>query len=405
MSDRVRRLVGRFAVVGACVTLVDVTVFVLARRAGGLSLVGAAALAVGVAATTSYAAHRWLTFRGDPYARWVRRPGVVVGVVVVAGLVDVAVVVLLVGPRTTAVVPLVAGKLAALGVGASLRLVAFRRVLFGEVRRRSGAAPQRDPAAGAVRLSVVVPAYREEERIGATVDRVRRALAPVAADGGLEIVVVDDGSPDGTSAAARAAGADVVLRQEPNQGKGAAVRAGMIAATGRTIVFTDADLAYPPEQVLRVLDAVEAGWDVVVGSRRHVDTTTLVGARRIREIGGRVINLCTTAVLLGQYRDTQCGLKGFRSDVANLLFRQVRTTGFAFDIEVFHLAERYELGVLEVPVEVENSERSTVKVVRDGFRLLRDLVRIRRWAKTGAYASDPAVVWPLPLPGTPGRSR
>lgn len=405
MSDRVRRLVGRFAVVGACVTVVDVSAFVVARRVGGLPVLAAAALAVGIAATTSYAAHRWLTFRGDPYARWVRRPRVVIAVVVVAGMVDVAVVSLLVGAGTSAVVPLVGGKLAALGVGAAVRLVAYRRVLFGEVRRRSGVAPQRPPAAGSVRLSVVIPAYREEERIGATVGRVREALAGVVGDGGLEIVVVDDGSPDATAAAARAAGADVVLRQEPNQGKGAAVRAGMIAATGRTIVFTDADLAYPPEQVGSVLEAVEAGWDVVVGSRRHVDTTTLVGARRVREIGGRVINLCTTAVLLGQYRDTQCGLKGFRSDVANLVFRQARTTGFAFDIEVFHLAERYELGVLEVPVEVENSERSTVKVVRDGVRLLRDLVRIRRWAKTGAYAADPVVVWQLPLPGTPGRSR
>lgn len=405
MSERVRRLVGRFAVVGVFVTVVDVATFVVARRVAGLPLVWAAALAVGIAATTSYSAHRWLTFRGDPYARWVRRPAVVLGVVVLAGAVDLGVVVVLVDPSTTAVPALVVGKLAALGVGAGLRLVAFRRVLFGEVRRRSGAAPGRLPADGRVRLSVVIPAYREQERIGATVRRVREALGEVAADGGLEIVVVDDGSPDDTAAAARAAGADVVLRQEPNRGKGAAVRAGVLAAGGRTVVFTDADLAYPPEQVLRLLEAVESGWDVVVGSRRHVDTTTLVGARRVREIGGRVINLCTMAVLLGQYRDTQCGLKAFRSDVANLLFRQVRTTGFAFDIEVFHLVERYELGVLEVPVEVENSERSTVKVVRDGFRLLRDLVRIRRWAKGGAYASAADEVWPLPLPGTPGRSR
>ncbi|HEY4376383.1 MAG TPA: hypothetical protein VGM93_04465, partial [Acidimicrobiales bacterium] len=130
------------------------------------------------------------------------------------------------------------------------------------------------------------------------------------------------------------------------------------------------------------------GWDVVVGSRRHTDTTTLVRARRLREIGGRAINLCTHAVLLGQYRDTQCGLKAFRSDVARALFAKTQVDGFAFDVELFHLVERYRLSLEEVPVSVENTTRSTVRVARDAARLLRDLVRIRRAAAAGAY--DPA---------------
>ena len=105
-----------------------------------------------------------------------------------------------------------------------------------------------------------------------------------------------------------------------------------------------------------------------------------------------MINTFTLALLLGQYRDTQCGLKAFRSDSARLLFAQTRINGFAFDIELFHLAERYELSVLEVPVRVENSERSTVKVARDAFRLMRDLIRVRRWAKQGAYAEHAETV-------------
>ena len=127
----------------------------------------------------------------------------------------------------------------------------------------------------------------------------------------------------------------------------------------------------------------------MVGSRRHTDTTTLVRARRLREVGGRVINLCTHAVLLGQYRDTQCGLKAFRSDVARLVFGRSRIDGFAFDVEVFHLVERYHLSLLEVPVQVENSGRSTVRVARDGLRLLRDLVRVRRWSGQGWYDPEP----------------
>jgi dolichyl-phosphate beta-glucosyltransferase len=257
---------------------------------------------------------------------------------------------------------------------------AYRRVRSHLDRRRS-----RPPVEGAFRLSVVVPAFDEEARIGETVARLRTDLDKVAQDGGLEIVVVDDGSSDATAARARAAGADQVLRHDENRGKGGAVRTGMLHAQGRTVAFTDADLAYSPDQLLGLLDEVEAGWDVVAGSRRHDDTTTLVRARRLREVGGRVINLLTRAVLLGQYRDTQCGLKAFRADVARLVFSHTRIDGFAFDVEVFFLVEEYHLSLTEVPVRVENSERSTVHVVRDAARLVRDLFRIRRWAHGGAY--------------------
>lgn len=236
-----------------------------------------------------------------------------------------------------------------------------------------------------MRLSVVVPAYGEGERIGASISSLRHALDQVARDGGVEIVVVDDGSSDDTGARARAAGADQVLRHDVNRGKGAAVRSGVLAARGRVVAFTDADLAYSPDQILGLLYEVEAGWDMVTGSRRHTDTTTLVRARRLREIGGRAINAFTRAVLLGQYRDTQCGLKAFRSDAARLIFGHTRIDGFAFDVELFFLVEQYHLSLAEVPVRVENSSRSTVHVVRDAVRLVRDLFLIRRWAHQGVY--------------------
>jgi hypothetical protein len=111
----------------------------------------------------------------------------------------------------------------------------------------------------------------------------------------------------------------------------------------------------------------------------------VVRAGRLREVGGRVINLLTGVVLLGRYRDTQCGLKAMRSDVARVVFGHSRIDGFAFDVEVFHLVERYRLSLLEVPVEVVNSTRSTVHVVRDAGRLVRDLFRIRRWGRIGRY--------------------
>jgi dolichyl-phosphate beta-glucosyltransferase len=260
-----------------------------------------------------------------------------------------------------------------------------RRRQYLRIRSDLDRRRQRTAAPGDVRLSVVVPAFGEGERIGDAVSRLRADLDKVARDGGIEIVVVDDGSEDDTASRARAAGADQVLRHERNRGKGAAVRTGVLAATGRTIVFTDADLAYAPDQLVGLLEEVEGGWDVVVGSRRHTDTTTLVRAGRLREIGGRAINVLTRAVLLGQYRDTQCGLKAFRSDVARLIFGHTRIDGFAFDVEVFFLVEQYHLSLAEVPVRIENSTRSTVRVVRDAARLVRDLFRIRSWAHQGVY--------------------
>jgi dolichyl-phosphate beta-glucosyltransferase len=260
-----------------------------------------------------------------------------------------------------------------------------RRRQYLRVRSDLDRRRPRAVAPGDLRLTVVVPAFGEGSRIGTTIARLRSELEKVDDEGGIEIVVVDDGSVDDTSQRARQAGADQVLRHDENLGKGAAVRTGVLAARGRTVVFTDADLAYSPDQLVGLLLEVEAGWDVVTGSRRHTETTTLVRAGRLREIGGRGINVLTRAVLLGQYRDTQCGLKAFRSDVARLIFRHTRIDGFAFDVEVFFLVEQYHLSLAEVPVRIENSSRSTVRVVRDAARLVRDLFRIRRWAHQGAY--------------------
>lgn len=159
----------------------------------------------------------------------------------------------------------------------------------------------------------------------------------------------------------------------------------MLAANGRTICFTGADLSYAPHQIVGLLEKVEEGWDVVVGSRRHTETRTLVEAGRLRELGGRVINVFTMVVLLGRYRDTQCGLKAFRSDVAREIFGATRVDGFAFDVEVFHMVERRRMSLLEVPVEVTNSARSTVNVVRDAAKLVGDLAAIRRWGRSGGY--------------------
>lgn len=380
----------RFAAVGLLVTAVDVGLLLLLARVLGVPVIISDVVALLVAATISLVLHRTLAFAGDPFVRWMHLPLAFVVPALVAGVVDVAVLQILVsGSTLDDGVGLVWVKLPAVALAAVVRQSAYRALLFTGVRRDLDERVPRPPAPGDVRLSVVVPTYGEEGRIAATVHRLRNELVELRDTGGLEIVVVDDGSADATSAVAREAGADRVVTLPENRGKGAAVRAGMTVARGRTLAFIDADLAYPPSEMMSLVVAVEDGWDVVVGSRKHTDTTTLVRARRLREIGGRVINLFTHAVLLGQYRDTQCGIKAFRSDVAHLLFSKARVDGFAFDVELFHLVERYRLSLTEVSVTVENSTRSTVRVAPDAARLVRDLVRVRRWAARGWYEPAP----------------
>ncbi|MGY6500913.1 MAG: glycosyltransferase [Acidimicrobiales bacterium] len=258
----------------------------------------------------------------------------------------------------------------------------------------------RPPAPGDVRVSVVVPAFQEAGVIATTAQRLRAELAGL--DGGVEIVVVDDGSSDGTADAAEDSGAvDLVVRQPRNMGKGAAVRAGALASSGRTIVFTDADLAYAPDQIAPLLAEIESGWDMVVGSRYVAGSVAEVPASTLRRVGGRLINGLVRLVLNGDHADTQCGLKAFRSDVARLLFAEARIGGFAFDVELFALAERHRLALRAVPVRVVNSTGSSVRVTTDAAALVADLVRIRSWMGRGGYPPvDVAALPPARPAGT-----
>jgi putative flippase GtrA len=383
-----RPLSRRFALVGAIATVVDYGLAVGLTEIG-LSRVVADVLALAIAALASLTLHSRVTLRGDQLDRWIRQPPVFVAVATVAGAIDLS---LYVG--LGALAPW-AAKVVALVAAALVRGLAHRLVLFRAVRRDQDQPAMRPPAGGTRRLSIVVPAFREQDRIGTSVDRIRAELADLDEAGELEIVVVDDGSPDGTADAARAAGADQVVVQPRNRGKGAAVRAGVAVATGRVVAFTDADLAYAPHQIVPMLEAVEAGWDVVIGNRHDNDSTTLVGTSALRSFGSRVVNMATNLLLLGNYRDTQCGCKAFRADVGKAVFALGRVDGFAFDIEILHLVERYGFSLKEVPVEVVNSDTSTVRAVRDGLGVGLDILRIRRVARRGGY---PPAVHSVPDP-------
>ena len=268
-------------------------------------------------------------------------------------------------------------------------------------------------------LSLVIPAFNESDRLGGTLSTVFDYLGgePYAS----EVIVVDDGSTDGTARVAEesfaAAGPRTeprVLRYEPNRGKGHAVRAGLLAARARVAVFSDADLSTPITEMPKLTGPIRAGeYDVVFGSRAL--DPTLVGVHQSwrREQSGRFFNLVMRAATGLPYVDTQCGFKAFRMDVCRPVVEGACIDRFGFDVELLYVAHAAGLRLYERPVRWNDvaGSKVTLRAGLDGFLELREL---RRQARAGVYdeavrrareiAATPDARAPLPLGDAPART-
>ena len=240
-----------------------------------------------------------------------------------------------------------------------------------------------DRLAGPPTLSIVLPCLDEAERLPGTLAAYLAHFPPSRAE--VELVVVDDGSTDGTTAVAdQAAAADPrvrVVRTTHNHGKGYAVRVGIQAAQGELVAFTDADGSYGPEQLERVVAALERA-PVAIGAR--LDGQAGAGSR-LRRLASLVFNRVMRLLLGLPYADTQCGLKGFRRDAAEAVFRRARVDGFAFDAEALLVARRLGIEVVEVPVRAEERPGSKVRLRGDALAMVADVWRVRRAAARGDY--------------------
>lgn len=229
-------------------------------------------------------------------------------------------------------------------------------------------------------LSIIIPAYNEEKRIEKTIQNIVSYLAKKFADN-YEIIIVDDRSKDKTVEIVKKLSREnekiKIMVDEENYGKGYSVKKGMLNAQGKYLLFSDADLSTPIEELDKLLFWIEKGYDIAIGSRSLKDSQVIVHQPFYREMMGKIFNKLVKIWCLSDFVDTQCGFKLFKKEVAKEIFTQTKINRFAFDVEILYLAKRNGLRVKEIPVCWINSPASRVNPIFDSLKMLIDLLRIR----------------------------
>ena len=240
-------------------------------------------------------------------------------------------------------------------------------------------------------ISVIIPAKDEEKRLPSFLLDVIGFCQ--ASEYRYEIIVVDDGSSDGTSELVekfqnKFARLHLVTLHR-NRGKGHAVRQGFLRASGKVVMFMDADGSTPPAMIEEHYPLFDQGYDVVIGSRVVADGKHRVQARRYRKWIGQIFNFLVHRLLLADVRDTQCGFKMFRAQTVRPLFSRLNIPGFGFDLEVLYLAQKFGYKIKEVPVDWRHVDESKTNLITDSWTMLINILQIRIWHLSRAFAAVP----------------
>ena len=241
-----------------------------------------------------------------------------------------------------------------------------------------------------LQYSIIIPAYNEQARIAATLDGVLECVA--RRNWTVEVLVVNDGSSDGTAQMVRqiaAANPSVrLIENARNRGKGYSVRNGMLQARAPIVMFTDADLSSPMEEAELLFAALAAGADVAIGSRWLERSRQTIQQPLYRRFFGRCFNGCTRLVMGLPFADTQCGFKAFRREAALAVFTRQTIERWGFDPEILFIARHLALKVKEVAVTWGHDERSRISYLRDGMQMMQEIVRVRWNSLTGVYSAE-----------------
>ena len=251
--------------------------------------------------------------------------------------------------------------------------------------------------------SIVIPAYNESQRLGATLEKVLGYVRQQGWD--AEVVVVNDGSRDNTAEIVREfAKNNPTLRlvENPgNRGKGYSVRNGILNSRGDIVVFSDADLSSPIEEMPKLLQALAAGADIAIGSRWLRAELQTQRQSLHRQLFGRIFNLLLRITLGLQFKDTQCGFKAFTRRAAQMILPLQRIERWGFDPEILFLARKFGLRVDEVAVRWGHAGGTRINPLMDGARMFQEMLRIRWYDLTGKYDGQMAVA-PQPAKTLPG---
>ncbi len=229
----------------------------------------------------------------------------------------------------------------------------------------------------------MLPCFRGAGHARRSADRLAELLGETF--GSYEVVVVDDGGGD-FDASWPEEGPVRLIRLPVNRGKGAAVRAGMLASHGRVRVFTDVDLPFGLEPIVASARFItERGFHLAIGDRTLPGSSYSADVGWRRRIASGMFSKLVGVFVTGGFFDTQCGFKALRGDVAQAIFRMSRIDRYAFDVELLYLALVYRTDIKRVPVQLRNNETSVVRLLRDSLRMLADIARIRLLAFRGAY--------------------
>jgi dolichyl-phosphate beta-glucosyltransferase len=238
--------------------------------------------------------------------------------------------------------------------------------------------------------SIVIPAYNEGTRLGPTLDKVLSYIALHGCD--AEVIVVNDGSRDNTADIVREMAINhpaLHLVENPgNRGKGYSVRNGMLHAQGRVVVFSDADLSSPIEEVPKLLQAISQGADIAIGSRWLRAELQTQRQPLHRQLFGRIFNLMLRLTLGLQFKDTQCGFKAFRRRAVQTIFPLQRIERWGFDPEILFLARRFGFTVQEIPVAWGHVGDARIHPLIDGSRMVMEMLRVRWYDLTGKYQRE-----------------